>query len=280
MARLRWLGWVAETVRDAVKSGYKLRTFPSGGLAYLWFNHRDQRPTSELRLRQAIALIFDSHTYVNNVIAIPGYRSTNTFFPAWLRGVEKRFVDEYPPAERPTDIARARALVAGLKLDRPLTLLTVTSPTGTKVAEYLQGLIKSQLGLDVIVDQQTFKQYLSKARAGDFDLVMSSWYPDFDDIVTYADLLVSWNPNNRGGYVSQEYDRYFRILQSAAEPETRFSAAGELQRIIAQDVPVLPMAETGSAYVTHSRLKGVTRRVMGPDPDFTGAYIVPSSASD
>ena len=49
------------------------------------------------------------------------------------------------------------------------------------------------------------------------------------------------------------------------------SAADKLQKIIIEDVPVLPLAETGSAYVQHPKLKGVVRRVLGPDPDYTFA---------
>ena len=155
-----------------------------------------------------------------------------------------------------------------------LTLLTVTSPTGAKVAEFFQGLLNQSLGLNVKVDQQTFKQYLEKSRSGQFDIVLSSWYPDFDDIVTYADLLASWNPNNRGHYASEEYDRWFRVLQGSIDLKQRMDAAAHLQQIITDDVPVLPTAETGSAYVQHPKLKGVIRRVLGQDPDYTFARVV------
>ena len=52
-------------------------------------------------------------------------------------------------------------------------------------------------------------------------------------------------------------------------------AAAELQKIILRDVPVLPMAETGSAYVQHHKLRGVVRRTLGMDPDYTYARVLP-----
>jgi oligopeptide transport system substrate-binding protein len=155
-----------------------------------------------------------------------------------------------------------------------LTILTVSSTTGAKAAEYFQGLLEQSLGITARVDQQTFKQYLSKARRGEFDLVLSSWYPDFDDLVTYADLLGSANPNNRGRFRSEEYDRSLSVLLENVNPLERFKAAAELQRIIVQEVPVLPNAETSSAYMVHPKLKGVARRVFGQDPDFTYARVV------
>jgi oligopeptide transport system substrate-binding protein len=265
----------AETVKDAAQSGLRLRTFVSGGMAYLGFNHRPGRLTAKVQVRQAIASTFDSEEFVNKIIAIPGYRSTQTFFPSWIQGVDGKFVDEYPISKQPVSNAKARKLLASVDAgSASLTLLTTTSPTGTKIAEYLQGVLKSELGLDVKVDQQTFKQYLSRRDTGDFDMVVSSWYPDFDDIVTYADLLASYNGNNGGRYNNDQYDAVLKTLQSSLDRGDRMNAAAELQSIIMADVPLIPMAETGSAYLQHAQLKGVVRRVLGADPDYTYARVV------
>jgi oligopeptide transport system substrate-binding protein len=51
-------------------------------------------------------------------------------------------------------------------------------------------------------------------------------------------------------------------------------AAAELQKIILDDVPLLPTAETGSAYLQHPKLKGVVRRALGQDPDYTHARVI------
>ena len=265
----------AETVKDAAKSGLRLRTFPSGGMAYLGFNHRQGRQTAKGDVRRAIASTFDSEEFVNKIIAIPGYRSTQSFFPSWVQGVDGKFVDEFPIAKKFVSNVQARKLLIDADAaSASLTLLTTTSPTGTKIAEYLQGVLKSELGLDVKVDQQTLKQYLARREAGEFDIVVSSWYPDFDDIVTYADLLASYNGNNRGRYNNDRYDAVLKTLQSSLDRGDRMKAAAELQSIIMDDVPLIPMAETGSAYLQHPQLKGVVRRVLGADPDYTYARVV------
>ena len=153
-------------------------------------------------------------------------------------------------------------------------MLTTTSPTGVKIAEYFQGLLKQHLDLDVKVDQQTFKQYLDKVNRQEFDLSLASWYPDFDDVVTYADLLASYNDNNSGKFNDPEYDRILEILTSSDDPTVRMAAANDLQKIIQDQVAVIPTAETGSAYLQHPKLRGVVRRVLGADPDYTFARVV------
>jgi oligopeptide transport system substrate-binding protein len=268
----------SETVKDAVSQGMRIRTFLTGGVSYVWFNFREGKPTRNKALRQAIQASFNPDEYVNKVIAIPGYKPTDTLFPSWIKGNEKSFGNEYPPPKVIRGKQRRQELMEQVALEMgevpDLTILTVSSTTGAKAAEYFQGLLEQSLGITARVDQQTFKQYLSKARRGEFDLVLSSWYPDFDDLVTYADLLGSANPNNRGRFRSEEYDRSLSVLLENVNPLERFKAAAELQRIIVQEVPVLPNAETSSAYMVHPKLKGVARRVFGQDPDFTYARVV------
>lgn len=267
----------AETVKDAVAQGMRVRTFLTGGVTYVWFNLREGKPTENKALRQAIQASFNPDEYVNKVIAIPGYKATDTLFPSWIGGDEKSFIDEYPPLKVIRGKQRRLELMSQVAREigevPDLTILTVSSNTGAKAAEYFQGLLKQSLGISSRVDQQTFKQYLSKARRGEFDLVLSSWYPDFDDLVTYADLLGSDNPNNRGRFSSKEYDRSLTVLLESIDPTKRFKAAAELQRLIIEEVPLLPNAETSSAYMVHPKLKGVARRVLGQDPDFTYARV-------
>ncbi len=268
----------AETVKDAVAQGMRIRTFLTGGVTYVWFNLRAGKPTANKALRQAIQASFNPDEYVNKVIAIPGYKPTGTLFPSWIRGNARSFVDEYPPPgvvrgkQQGLEFMGQVAQEIGEVND--LTILTVSSTTGAKAAEYFQGLLQQSLGIRARVDQQTFKQYLNKARRGDFDLALSSWYPDFDDLVTYADLLGSDNPNNRGRFSSPEYDRSLSLLLESIDPVERFKAAAALQRIIVEEVPLLPNAETSSAYMVHPKLKGVARRVLGQDPDFTYARVI------
>ena len=270
----------ADTVADAASQQLRMKSFVSGGMAYIRFNTKSEMVTGQKKLRQAIRLVIDPDEFVNKVIGIPGYKPAYSFFPSWLNGVDGKFTQEYPIKPVQMNVVKARRLVQEVKLSLgvekmpSITILSTTSPTGARIAEFIQGRLKQALDLDLKVDQQTFKQYLVKIQRGDFDISLASWYPDFDDVVTYADLLASYNANNAGGYSNPEYDRWLEVLLTSNDARTRMSAADKLQKIIIEDVPVLPLAETGSAYVQHPKLKGVVRRVLGPDPDYTFARVV------
>ena len=92
--------------------------------------------------------------------------------------------------------------------------------------------------------------------------------------MTFGDLFASWNLNNRGRYTNPEYDRLVRVAMESTVPKIRMDAMGELQQILFDEAVLLPQYEQGIIYLQHPKLKGVTRRVFGPDPDFTYARVI------
>ena len=50
---------------------------------------------------------------------------------------------------------------------------------------------------------------------------------------------------------------------------------GQAQQILHDDAVVLPQYEQGVIYLLHPKVKGVVRRVVGADPDFTYASVAP-----
>ncbi|HEY6598619.1 MAG TPA: peptide ABC transporter substrate-binding protein [Pseudomonadales bacterium] len=272
-------GLVSETLDNALEHDWPIRRFNDGAVYYLEFNFRPGHVTANLNLRKALQLSSDSSELVYKVMKLPGNLPGVSLFPAWLQGVHGLFRVEYPAEPPRVDIAEARRHLAAAKQELgvdtlpPLVLLTGDDPTSNTQAEYFQNVFKRTLGLDVKIDKQIFKQRLAKMTAGEFDMVAAGWGPDYDDPLTFGDLFSSWNKNNRGAYSNPELDHLVRIAQSSLDPKTRMDAFGGIQKIIHDDVVILPNYERGVVYVRDPRLKGVERRVVGADPDYTGAYI-------
>lgn len=270
-----------ETQKDAQcdDCNFRINRFNTGSVFFIDYNHRDDRPTRNLNLRKAIQHAFDVDEFVNQVIQTPGTLQGVSLFPVWLDGVNTTFRREYeaPRAEYDVDIAREYLEKARKELGEipPLVLLASDSPTATKQVEYLQGDLGNKLGLDIKIDIQTFKQRLAKMTAGEFDMVAAGWGPDFDDIMTFGDLYTSWNLNNRGRYNNPEYDRVIRIAMDSTDPKTRMDAMGQAQQILFDDAALLPQYEQSVVYLMNPRLKGFVRRVIGPDPDYTRARVLP-----
>lgn len=269
-----------ENLNEALVQRWDLHRFMDGSVFFIEFNHREGRVTGNWHLRKAIQLVLDPAELVYKVIKLPGYLPGESLFPVWLQGVDRTLRQEYPAPERRVDPEEGRRHLElakqELELERipPLVLLTGDSPIANKQAEYYQETLNRELGLDVRIDRQIFKQRLAKMTAGEFDMVMAGWGPDFDDPLTFGDLFASWNLNNRGRYDNPELDKWVRVAQTATDPRARMDAFGEIQRILYEDVVILPDYERGMVYVVDPRLKGMVRRAVGPDPDFTNVRIV------
>ena len=270
----------AESLETALEKRWHLERFMDGSVFYIEFNFRSHRLTHNYHLRKAMQLAIDPAELVYKVTKIPGYVPAESIFPLWLRGVDDFFRQEYPAQKITPDLEAAKKHLEiakrelGISEIPPLVMLTGDNPVSNIQSEYYQGAFKKNLGLDIKIDKQIFKQRLAKMTSGDFDMVLAGWGPDYDDPLTFGDLFASWNLNNRGRYNNPELDRQVYIAQNEIDPRTRMEAFAEIQRIIIEDVVVLLSYERGLVYVTDPRLKGIVRRQAGADPDFTNAYIV------
>ena len=277
--RVAIAGLDAETLHDALEQRWKLERFNDGSVYFIEFNHRPSRLTHNRNLRKAIQFVFDPAELVYKVIKVPGNRPGESLFPVWLKGVHGYFRQEYPAPEHRVDIARAREYLARAKQELgldplpPLIILSGDGPAASKESEYFQEVFASTLGIEVKLDRQIFKQRLAKMTAGEFDLVLAGWGPDYADPLTFGDLFASWNRNNRGEYDNPKLDEWVEIAQRSLVPEERMDAFDQIQKIIYDDAVILPSYERGSVFVRNPRLKGVVRRAVGTDPDYTGAYI-------
>ena len=269
----------APMLTSAMEQRWQIERFMEGTVFFLEFNHREGRITRNYHFRKALLLAQDPNELVYKALKEASYLPANSLFPEFIRGVDGPFKKEYPPIKHEMNLAKAREHLEiarqelGLQSFPPIVLLTGDTPVGMLTAEYYQALYRKNLGLEVRIDAQIFKQRLAKMTSGDFDIVAAGWGPDYDDALTFGDLFASWNMNNRGRYSNPELDQQVRIAQASLDPKERMDAFGEIQRILYEDAVIIPNYERGIAYVVDPRLKNFRRRSIGPEVDFNYAYI-------
>jgi oligopeptide transport system substrate-binding protein len=264
-----------DTVRQALQQRLYIQDFGNGMLTYLEFNHRQGKLLHNKNLRRAISLVINRQELVNKVIAAPGTHATTRFFPSWLTGVpinplSPALIADVPAAKQALEKAKQEI---GVESIPPLTMLVYDSPSVIRQAEYLQRVLQENLGLSMIIDKQIFKQKLAKLASGDFDVSISAWGPDYNDPMTFADLLGSANENNHGQYRNPDYDNLLQQAVALPDGDARNAIFGRMQSIIDQDVAVVPLTEPGVVYVQDKRLQDVRRHRFGGDPDFRFTVI-------
>ena len=269
-----------EALSQVLQQRWPLGRYDEGSEWFIEMNLRPGRVTRNWHLRRALLLANDPNELVYKVLKTPSYTPGASLFPAYIKGEHGLFRQEHPPPVFRTDIAGARAELAlakqelGLEEIPPLVLVADNTPASVSHTEYLQEHLRRTLGLTIRIDRQEFRQRLAKQEAGEFDITLASWGPDYDDPLTFADLFASWNLNNHGRYVGPELDAQVRIAQQSMDPHVRFAAFAEVQRILLEDCVIIPAYDRGVLYVQDPRLKGVGRRAVGGVPDYTTAYLV------
>ena len=272
-------GLNVELVDRALRNRWDIRQHVDGSVFFMEINYREGRLTRNYNLRKALQYVNDPAELVNKVIKLPGNLPGESIFPVWLKGVNGKFREEYPAKPLITNNDKAREHYAlaleELGLDKiTLVMLSGDNPSANKQSEYYQSKYAKELGLELKLDRQIFKQRLQKMTDGDFDLVLAGWGPDYADALTFGDLFTSWNENNRGRYNNPEVDRQVDIAKNSSDPRVRMEAFARVQDILNEDVAILMNYERGSLYVVHDRLENVARRSVGPDPDYAFARIV------
>ena len=264
---------------EAMERRWRIDRSMDGTVFFLQLNFRDDRITANKNFRKALLLAQDPVEFVYKALKEPSYMPAVSLFPYWIRGAADYFRREHPPMPHEYNVAKAREHLElarrelGLEEFPPIHLLADDSPLGTVSSEYYQAVYARNLGLEMRIDKQIFKQRLAKMDAGEFDIVVSGWGPDYDDALTFGDLFSSWNLNNRGRYSSPEMDALVRVAQSELDPVKRMEAFGKIQDLVHEDVVIVPMYERGWSFVVDPRLRGFKRRSIGPEVDYTHAWI-------
>ena len=268
---------------SAMAERWQIDRAMDGTVFFLVFNHRTGRVTDNLNLRKALLYAQDSNELVYKALKDAAFLPAASLFPVWVQGVEDKFREEYPAPKHQMDLVKARQHLElakpelGLDEIPPLVLLVDAQPVSQLASAYYQELYRDRLGLEIRIDTQIFKQRLAKMSAGEFDLSVAGWSPDYDDALTYGEFFASWNMQNRGRYSDPDMDTDVRIAQTSLNQQERMDAFGRIQQLVYDDVAMIPMYERGWSFVVDPRLKGFRRRSVGPEIDYNYAYIDVSS---
>ena len=270
-----------EALDQVLQQRWPLRRYNDGSIWFLQVNHRPGLVTANYHFRRALQLANDPGELVYKVLKTPSYTVAESLFPSFIRGENGLFRQEHPPPTVQTDLVAAREHLElakrelGIDEFPPLMFLSDDTPTAITHSEYVQEYMRRNLGLELRIDRQNFRQRLAKQEAGEFDISLYGWSSDYDDPLSFGDLFASWNLNNHGEYNNPALDAQVRIAQQSLDTHVRFAAFAEIQRILIEDAVIIMGYERGVMYVQDPRLKGVARRAQGASTDYTRAYITP-----
>ena len=98
---------------------------------------------------------------------------------------------------------------------------------------------------------------------GNFQVVCTRWAPDYADPTTFLNLLTTDNTNNYGKYVNAQYDSLIKQSQTESDLNKRWNLLLQAEKIMMEDLPNIPVVETGSAALQATNVKNLVHQPVG-----------------
>ena len=197
------VGWLRANMPEVLHLNPTLNT------EYLSIN-LTQKPFDDPRVREALTLAVDRETIVNKIDKIGEVPAYNIIPPGIADYPGGVFLD-FKSLPFPERLKRAQALMreAGFGPDnllRTSLMIRSAAPTARRTPVAIQQMWK-QIYVDAQILQLDTAIFYDRVQTGDFELANPAWGADYNDPMTFLDLLRTGNANNYGHYRNPAYDQ-------------------------------------------------------------------------
>jgi len=240
---------------QAASKNWQVVEQTGASLSYMVLN-RNQKPLDKLEVRQAIASLIDRPLLTQRVYrgqAEPVYSLIPTSFDSH----KPVFKDAYGDG----NVEKVKALLtkAGFSKNKPFELeiyyasgAADRAQTVTTLKEYAAQKLEGMMQIKPqAVDQTTL---FSNVEKGVYQSYLVSWSPDFGDADNYVQPLFSCSKGSvekgceqgasqsQGSfYYSEQMNKLIEAERKEKDPQVRKKIFGEIQDLMAKDVPFVPL---------------------------------------
>ena len=245
----------------------KVESGPGSPVVYMTFNVTDPL-LKDKRVRQAVACAIDRQAIVNAIWRGQA-RLANTLLPVghWAAASDAEL------AQYPHDATRAQRLLeeAGFHAGKDGVRLTLTLKTSTdETTRLMAAVLQQQLraaGIRLEIRSAEFGTFYSDVTRGAFQIYVLRWIGSNEDpdIFRYAYASGSFPPKggNRGRYSNARVDTLLTAAAAERDQTARRAEYVEVQKILAEELPGIPLWYPNNEVVHTRRVEGVRPRGSG-----------------
>lgn len=253
-----------ERIKNDPTFGPQMQVFPRSGTSML-FCDATNPPTDNIKVRQALSMAISRDTLANGILK-GEFSPAPTVLPPDIPGND-------PTAALGEDVNAAKQLLADAGFPDgkgfPNLKLTYLAQTGADVnsAQYLQGVWKQNLGIDVTLDPlddkpfQDWSNTLAAPPLGElksFNLYISLWGSDWGDPANWHNQLFdSKSDLYHTHWKNDEFDSIVRAAAvMAGDAEARIAQYKKAEKILNTDAAIIPLYHLNRIFVIKPYLKG------------------------
>jgi oligopeptide transport system substrate-binding protein len=228
-------------------------------------------PLNDKRVRQALAMVIDRESIVKDVMKGGQLPAFNLVPPGTAGYTCHTHLHE--------DIAEAKRLLAeagypdgkGMPV---IDLLYNTSEAHRTIAEAIQQMWRTKLGVNVRLVNEEWKVYLDAQRSMNYQICRGSWIGDYVDPNTFLDMWLTGGGNNETGWSDPEYDRLIAQAAATVDPQQRLDVFQKAEAILMDEMPEIPVYFYTRVYLKRPEVKGWYPTILDNHP-YKYVYLEP-----
>ncbi|MFB2938456.1 ABC transporter substrate-binding protein [Aerosakkonemataceae cyanobacterium BLCC-F154] len=262
---------ISSLQQNAKSGGWQVLEAKGNVISYMVLNTQ-QKPLDRVEVRQAIASLINRKLITERVLknqGEPAFSMIPNTFNVSLPVYQQMYGDG--------NIAKAKELLtkAGFSQENPLKL-EIWHPIGSSVRQQVASLLREYAiqELDGMVQIQPqgveSATFFANIRKGIYQSALVDWYPDFSDADNYIQPFLSCakgspttgcqqgSSQSQGSfYYSDRMNQLIKQQRSEQNPEKRKQIFAEIQKLMAQDVPLIPLWQSKDFAFAKQGLQGV-----------------------
>ena len=238
-------------------------------------------PFDDPRVRQAFTLAVN-RTFIVDKVTQAGQVPANGFVPAGVYDAAGSTGDDfrtvggaYYSIEGDADYSyeanceKARELLADAGYPNGENFPVVeylynTSDAHKAVAEALQNMWETELGVKVTLNNQEWAVFLQTRKDGNYSIARNGWIADYNDPMSFLDMWLTGGGNNDAQYANADYDAKIQEAKNTTDPAARMKLMHEAENIImGQDWALNPLFFYTQKYMLSDRVGGMFYTPLG-----------------
>lgn len=262
---------ISSLQQNAKSGGWQVAEAKGNVISYMVLNTKS-KPLDRVEVRQAIASLINRKLVNERVLKNQG-EPAYSMIPNTLNVSIPVYQQMYGDG----NIAKAKELLtkAGFSKENPLKL-EVWYPIGSAVRQQVAALLREyalqELDAMLQIQPQAVESatFFANIRKGIYQSALVDWYPDFSDADNYIQPFLSCakglpttgcqqgaSQSQGSFYYSDRMNQLIQQQRSEQNPEKRKQIFTEIQKLMAQDVPLIPLWQSKDFAFAKQGLQGV-----------------------
>jgi oligopeptide transport system substrate-binding protein len=235
---------------------------------YYYNINPDVKPLNNAKVRKSLSMALDRETIVKDITQ-GGQMAAEGVVPYGLmdeKGKEFREgagnLIEYNP-EKAKGLLEEGLKEEGMTIqdfnNANIVLLYNTSESHKKIAQAAQEMWRTNLGVEIGLENVEFQVKLDREQSGDYDISRAGWIGDFMDPMTMIELWWSDSAFNDAKYNNPKYDKLLLEAKTTMDQKVRMGNFREAEKMLMEDMPVIPVYFYTQPYVQKSNVEGIVK---------------------